>query len=164
MAKTVHDFAVKKPNGEEVSLEKYKGRPMVIVNTATKCGLAGQLKELEDLHKTYQDQGLAVLGFPSNQFMNQEPVEDTDMIETCELNFGVTFPLFAKIKVNGENAHPLYKHLKSAQKGLLGSNIKWNFTKFLVDQEGQVVKRYSPQTSPKQMEQDVQQLLNDDQK
>ncbi|WP_096438781.1 glutathione peroxidase [Alteribacter populi] len=160
MATTVHAFSVKTPNGEEMSLESYKGRPMIIVNTATKCGLARQFKELEDLHQAYQNQGLAVLGFPCNQFMNQEPVADKDMTDSCEINFGVTFPLFAKIKVNGENAHPLYKHLKSEQKGLLSSEIKWNFTKFLIDPKGQVVKRYSPQTSPKKIEKDILALLS----
>ncbi|PYZ97635.1 glutathione peroxidase [Alteribacter lacisalsi] len=159
MTDTVHDFTVKKPNGEEVSLEAYKGKPMVIVNTATKCGLSGQFRELERLHQTYGEDGLAVLGFPCNQFMKQEPVSDEEMTETCEINFGVTFPLFAKIKVNGEEAHPLYKHLKNAEKGLLSSEIKWNFTKFLVDGDGNVVKRYSPQTSPKKMEEDIQKYL-----
>ncbi|WP_026691284.1 glutathione peroxidase [Alteribacter aurantiacus] len=160
MTTNVHDFSVNKPNGEQVPLEEYKGRPMIIVNTATKCGLSGQFKELERLHQDYKEEGLAVLGFPCNQFMNQEPLKDDEMTEACEINFGVTFPLFAKIKVNGEDAHPLYKHLKSAQKGLLSSEIKWNFTKFLVDQDGEVVKRYSPQTAPKKMEEDVQKLLN----
>ncbi|SES28551.1 glutathione peroxidase [Salipaludibacillus aurantiacus] len=160
MTATVHDFSVKKPDGTEVSLENYKGQPIVIVNTATKCGLSGQFKDLERLHQTYKDEGLAVLGFPCNQFMNQEPLSDDDMTAACERNFGVTFPLFAKIKVNGEDAHPLYKHLKASQKGVLSSEIKWNFTKFLVDKEGNVVKRYSPQTSPKKMEEDVQGLLN----
>ncbi|RNA66681.1 glutathione peroxidase [Alteribacter keqinensis] len=161
MAETVHDFSVKKPNGEEVSLHEYKGQPMVIVNTATKCGLSGQFKELERLYQSYKDDGLAVLGFPCNQFMNQEPVKDENMTETCEINFGVTFPLFSKIKVNGDGAHPLYKHLKASQQGLLSSEIKWNFTKFLVDGNGEVVKRYSPQTSPKKMEDDVRKLLKD---
>ncbi|MCE7792871.1 glutathione peroxidase [Salipaludibacillus sp. CUR1] len=160
MRETVHDFSVKKPDGTEVSLENYKGQPMVIVNTATKCGLSGQFKDLERLHQTYKDEGLAVLGFPCNQFMNQEPLSNDEMMAACERNFGVTFPLFAKIKVNGDDAHPLYKHLKASQKGVLSSEIKWNFTKFLVDKEGNVVKRYSPQTSPKKMEEDVQELLN----
>ncbi|TMW72826.1 glutathione peroxidase [Alteribacter natronophilus] len=159
MPETVHDFSVQKPDGEEVSLENYKGQPMVIVNTATKCGLSGQFKELERLHQTYKDDGLAVLGFPCNQFMNQEPLSDDEMTAACERDFGVTFPLFAKIKVNGDDAHPLYKHLKASQKGVLSSEIKWNFTKFLVDRDGTVVKRYSPQTSPKKMEEDVQGLL-----
>jgi len=156
---TVHDYSVQKPNGEEVSLDTYKGKMVVIVNTATKCGLAPQFKELETLYQKYKDQGLDILGFPSNQFMNQEPVKDQDMTETCELNFGVTFPLFKKINVNGKEAHPLYKHLKEKGKGVLSSEIKWNFTKFLIDQNGQVVKRYSPQTSPTKIEKDIELLL-----
>ncbi|PYZ95049.1 glutathione peroxidase [Salipaludibacillus keqinensis] len=156
---TVHDFSVQKPNGEEISLDSYQGKLLIIVNTATKCGLAPQFKELEKLYQKYKDQDVEVLGFPSNQFMNQEPVEDEQMEETCEMNFGVTFPLFKKINVNGKEAHPLYKHLKEKEKGMLSSEIKWNFTKFLVDQEGHVVKRYSPQTSPSKIEKDLQERL-----
>ncbi|RKL67877.1 glutathione peroxidase [Salipaludibacillus neizhouensis] len=155
----IHDLSVQKPNGDEISLEPYKGNVLVIVNTATKCGLAPQFKELEALHQKYKDQGVSVLGFPSNQFMNQEPVEDDKMEEACEINFGVTFPLFKKINVNGKDAHPLYKHLKAEQKGMLSSEIKWNFTKFLVDQQGNVVKRYSPQTSPIKIETEIDELL-----
>ncbi|WP_280770865.1 glutathione peroxidase [Salipaludibacillus daqingensis] len=157
---TVHDFSVQKPNGDDISLDTYKGNVLIIVNTATKCGLAPQFKELEKLYQQYKDQGVDVLGFPSNQFMKQEPVEDQDMIETCEMNFGVTFPLFKKIKVNGNEAHPLYKHLKEKESGMLSSDIKWNFTKFLVDQNGDVVKRYSPQTSPAKIEKDLEKLLH----
>jgi glutathione peroxidase len=156
---TVHDFTVQSTKGEEVSLSIYKGQIMLIVNTATKCGLAPQFKGLEKLHQQYKDKGLAVLGFPCNQFMNQEPVSDEQMTEACEINFGVTFPLFAKINVNGSDAHPLYKHLKKEQKGLLSSEIKWNFTKFLVDKDGEVVKRFGPNTSPEKMEDEIKELL-----
>ncbi|OLS36377.1 glutathione peroxidase [Alkalihalophilus pseudofirmus] len=156
---TVHDFTVQSTKGEEVSLSTYKGQIMLIVNTATKCGLAPQFKGLEKLHQQYKDKGLAVLGFPCNQFMNQEPVSDEQMTEACEINFGVTFPLFAKINVNGSDAHPLYKHLKKEQKGLLSSEIKWNFTKFLVDKDGEVVKRFGPNTSPEKMEDEIKELL-----
>ncbi|MEC2072332.1 glutathione peroxidase [Alkalihalophilus marmarensis] len=156
---TVHDFTVQSTKGEEVSLSTYKGQIMLIVNTATKCGLAPQFKGLEKLHQQYKDKGLAVLGFPCNQFMNQEPVSDEQMTEACEINFGVTFPLFAKINVNGTDAHPLYKHLKKEQKGLLSSEIKWNFTKFLVDKDGEVVKRFGPNTSPEKMEDEIKELL-----
>ncbi|ADC50125.1 bacillithiol peroxidase [Alkalihalophilus pseudofirmus OF4] len=156
---TVHDFTVQSTKGEEVSLSTYKGQIMLIVNTATKCGLAPQFKGLEKLHQQYKDKGLAVLGFPCNQFMNQEPVSDEQMTEACEINFGVTFPLFAKINVNGSDAHPLYKHLKKEQKGLLSSEIKWNFTKFLVDKNGEVVKRFGPNTSPEKMEDEIKELL-----
>ncbi|ERN51483.1 glutathione peroxidase [Alkalihalophilus marmarensis] len=158
---SVHDFTVQSTKGEEVSLSIYKGQIMLIVNTATKCGLAPQFKGLEKLHQQYKDKGLAVLGFPCNQFMNQEPVSDEQMTEACEINFGVTFPLFAKINVNGSDAHPLYKHLKKEQKGLLSSEIKWNFTKFLVDKDGEVVKRFGPNTSPEKMEDEIKELLGE---
>lgn len=156
----VHDYTVTTAAGEELPLQKYEGKPMIIVNTATKCGLAPQFKSLENLYQDYKDHGLEVLGFPSNQFMNQEPVGDEEMTSTCEMNFGVTFPLMKKIKVNGAEAHPLYQHLKSAKKGMIGSEIKWNFTKFLIDQNGEVVKRYSPQTSPEKIRTDLDKLLS----
>ncbi|WP_100371733.1 glutathione peroxidase [Bacillus sp. FJAT-45037] len=156
---TVHDFTVETPKGKKVSLTDFEGKVMVIVNTATKCGLAPQFDGLEKLHQQYKDKGLVVLGFPCNQFMNQEPVSNDQMTEACKVNFGVTFPLFAKIKVNGSDAHPLYKHLKDQQKGMLGQGIKWNFTKFLIDQKGNVIKRYSPNTSPEAMEEDIKRLL-----
>ncbi|MFC0557448.1 glutathione peroxidase [Halalkalibacter alkalisediminis] len=157
---SVHDFTVLKPNGNEVQLDSYKGKVLLIVNTATKCGLAPQFNGLEKLHQEYQDQGLVVLGFPCNQFMSQEPVNDDQMEETCKLNFGVTFPLFARINVNGKDAHPLYKYLKKAKKGILSSEIKWNFTKFLVDQNGQVVERYGPNVEPAKIEADIKKLKN----
>ncbi|MCL7747737.1 glutathione peroxidase [Halalkalibacter alkaliphilus] len=157
---SVHDFSVLKSSGEEVSLESYKGNVLLIVNTATKCGLAPQFRGLEKLHQKYKNQGLAVLGFPSNEFLNQEPVSDEQMEETCELNFGVTFPLFAKINVKGNAAHPLYKFLKTEKKGFLSSEIKWNFTKFLVDKGGKVVERYGPTVVPEKIEEDIQKLLD----
>ncbi|GAE31092.1 glutathione peroxidase [Halalkalibacter hemicellulosilyticus] len=156
---SIHQFTVKKANGEEQSLEEYKGRALLIVNTATKCGLAPQFEGLEELYQRYHEQGFDVLGFPTNQFMNQEPVADADMTETCKLNFGVTFPLFAKIRVNGSEAHPLYSYLKQEKKGVLSSDIKWNFTKFLVDQEGYVVERYGPQVKPEKIEDDIKNVL-----
>jgi glutathione peroxidase len=159
MLTTVHDFEVEKSEGTPVSLNEYKGSILVIVNTATKCGLAPQFKSLESLYQDYKDHGVKVLGFPSNQFMNQEPVSDKEMSSTCEINFGVTFPLMKKINVNGKEAHPLYKHLKSEKSGKIGSEIKWNFTKFLVDQAGNVVKRYGPNTSPDKIREDIDSLL-----
>ncbi|MFA9456394.1 glutathione peroxidase [Halalkalibacter sp. AB-rgal2] len=156
---SIHQFTVNKSNGEEQSLEVYKGRALLIVNTATKCGLAPQFEGLEELYQRYHEQGFDVLGFPTNQFMNQEPVADIDMTETCKLNFGVTFPLFAKIQVNGSEAHPLYSYLKQEKKGLLSSDIKWNFTKFLVDQKGHVVERYGPQVKPEKIEDDIKKVL-----
>ncbi|ARK28960.1 glutathione peroxidase [Halalkalibacter krulwichiae] len=157
---SVHDFSVLKASGEEVDLSTYKGKVLLIVNTATKCGLAPQFKGLEKLHQAYAEKGLAVLGFPSNQFMNQEPVSNEQMVETCQLNFGVTFPLFAKIDVNGKNADPLYKYMKKAKKGVLSSEIKWNFTKFLIDRDGSVVERYGPNVAPEKIEADIKKLLD----
>ena len=129
------------------------------VNTATKCGFAPQFDELQKLYETYKDQGFTVLGFPCNQFRDQEPVKDDDMEQACKINFGVTFPLLAKIDVNGADADPLYRHLKKEASGILGSSIKWNFTKFLVDRDGSVVKRFSPTTTPLKFEKRIQKLL-----
>ncbi|MFC4736075.1 glutathione peroxidase [Bacillus daqingensis] len=159
MAETVYDFTMITSAGEEMPLDTYRGRPMLIVNTATKCGLAPQFEELEELYQDYQERGLVVLGFPSDQFMNQEPVQDEEMVAVCSRDFGVSFPLAKKTKVNGSDAHPLYQHLKLQQKGMLGSEIKWNFTKFLVDADGRVVKRYSPQTAPRKIREDIEPLL-----
>ena len=156
---TVYDYSVQKTNGEHISMEKYEGNVLLIVNTATKCGLANQFKELEELHQTYKNTGFQVLGFPSNQFMNQEPVADDKMEESCKLNFGVNFPLFKKIKVNGEQTDALFQHLKNNARGVLVKEIKWNFTKFLIDKNGNVVERYAPKTSPKDIEKDIQKLL-----
>lgn len=157
---SVYDFEVETIKGERQSLASYKGDVMLIVNTATKCGLAPQFKGLQKLHETYADQGLSVLGFPSGQFMNQELDDNEAIAETCELNHGVTFPLFSKIDVNGDTAHPLYKYLTKEAPGALGLKaIKWNFTKFLIDREGKVVKRYAPTDSPDKIEADIQKLL-----
>ncbi|KMK75047.1 glutathione peroxidase [Alkalihalobacillus pseudalcaliphilus] len=155
----VFDFTVQAPNGEEVALEQYKGKVLLIVNTATKCGLTPQFKGLEHLYQSYKEKGLVVLGFPCNQFMNQEPLSNDEMVEACQLNHGVSFPLLAKIKVNGSEAEPLYKHLKKEQKGVLSSEVKWNFTKFLINKKGEVVERYSPQTEPEKLEAKIQELL-----
>lgn len=149
--KTVHDFTVDSIEGKATSLKEYAGKVLVIVNTATKCGLAGQFEELETIYQTYKDQGLVILGFPSNQFMNQEPGSNEEVKEACQIGFGVTFPLFAKIDVNGDQESPLYTFLKSKKKGVLGSNIKWNFTKFVIDGNGRVVKRFGPKDSPSKM-------------
>jgi glutathione peroxidase len=133
---------------------------MLIVNTASKCGFTSQFKGLESLYEKYHDQGLEVLGFPCNQFLKQDPASESEISEFCTLNYGVTFPMFSKIEVNGENTHPLYQLLKSEAKGLLGSEkIKWNFTKFLVDKEGKVLKRYAPNLEPKEMTADIEKIL-----
>lgn len=157
---SIYEYEVKTIRGESQTLESYKGDVMLIVNTATKCGFAPQFDGLEKLHQTYRDQGLAVLGFPSSQFMNQELEEDSAIEEACKLNHGVTFPLFSKIDVNGTSAHPLFRYLTREAPGALGIKaIKWNFTKFLVDSSGKVVKRFAPTDTPEKIEEDIKKLL-----
>lgn len=156
----VYDFTAPMLNGDEVDLSAYKGKVLLIVNTASKCGFTPQYKGLQSLYEQYKDQGLEILGFPCNQFGHQEPGDSGEISEFCELNFGVSFPLFAKIDVNGDDAHPLYQHLKSEAPGLLGSKaIKWNFTKFLINRDGEVVKRYAPTDKPESLAKDVAALL-----
>lgn len=157
---SIHQFKVNLSSGEEISLEDYKGKVVVIVNTATKCGLAPQYEGLQKIHDTYHEKGVSVLGFPCNQFMNQEPGTDEEIAQTCALSHSVTFPLFQKINVNGEHAHPLFTYLRTEAPGFLGSkSIKWNFTKFLIDQNGEIVKRYAPTTKPEEMTKDIEKLL-----
>lgn len=159
---SIYDIEVTTIRGEQQTLAPYKGQVMLIVNTATKCGFAPQFKGLQKLHEEYGNRGLAVLGFPCGQFANQEPGENEDIASACELNFGVTFPLYAKIEVNGDGAHPLFKHLTQEAPGLLGSKaVKWNFTKFLIDQEGKVVKRFAPADEPSKIEGHIQKLLSE---
>jgi len=156
----IYGIKVKSIKGEETELENYRGKAMLIVNTASKCGFTSQFKGLEGLYEKYNDQGLEVLGFPCNQFLKQDPGSESEISEFCTLNYGVTFPMFSKIDVNGTNTHPLYQHLKSEAKGLLGSEkIKWNFTKFLVDKEGKVLKRYAPNLEPKEITADIEKIL-----
>ncbi|TYP70757.1 glutathione peroxidase [Paenibacillus methanolicus] len=157
---SVYDFEVTTIRGEKKKLSDYRGQVLVIVNTATKCGFAPQFDGLQELYEKYKDKGFAVLGFPSGQFMNQEPGDNGQVEEACKINFGVTFPLFAKIDVNGADADPLYNHLKKEAGGLLGSAIKWNFTKFLIDRDGNVVKRIAPATAPAKFENDIVKLLD----
>ena len=154
-----YDFSAKLSDGTEVTMEQYKGQVVLVVNTATKCGLAPQFDDLEALHEKYAAEGLSVLGFPSNQFANQEPGDNDQVAKVCRLDFGVTFTLFEKIDVNGENAHPIYQYLKKEAKGTLGDAIKWNFTKFLIDRNGKVVKRYAPTVNPRDIEKDILKLL-----
>lgn len=156
---TVYDFVVKEINGSEISLQEYSGNPLIIVNTASKCGLKDQFEELQKLYADYGEEGLVILGFPSDQFNNQEFSNNEETMEFCQLNYGVTFPMFSKIDVKGPNAHPLFKFLIGQKKGLLTGGIKWNFTKFLIDRNGQVVERYAPQTSPSKIEKDLKKLL-----
>jgi glutathione peroxidase len=157
---SVYEYSAKTITGEDKPIADFKGQVLLIVNTASKCGFTPQFKGLEALYEKYKDQGLAVLGFPCNQFLNQDPGDNAQISEFCELNYGVSFPMFAKIDVNGDNAHPLFRHLTSAAPGLLGSKaVKWNFTKFLVDRKGNVISRYAPATKPEDIEADVRKLL-----
>jgi len=156
----VHEFRAKSIDGAEVSLSDYRGKVLLIVNVASACGFTPQYEGLEELHEKYKDRGFAVLGFPCNQFGKQEPGAEAEIKTFCQTRFGVTFPLFSKIDVNGANAHPLYKFLAQTKPGFLGSKrIKWNFTKFLIDREGRPVKRYAPQDKPKSIEGDIQNAL-----
>ncbi|MBX9809320.1 glutathione peroxidase [Candidatus Gracilibacteria bacterium] len=155
----IYDISVKKPNGDMISMSEYKGKVLLIVNTATKCGLTPQFEELETLWNNYSHDDLMILGFPCNQFMNQEPETDETLTQVCKMNFGVTFPLFAKIDVNGDNTDPLYQFLKGEKGGILGDAIKWNFAKFLVDREGNVVDRYAPTTTPLSIKGDIEKLI-----
>lgn len=157
--KTVYDFHVKKTNGDTQSLRDFEGKPMLIVNTASKCGLTPQFKGLQELFDEYQEQGLEILGFPCGQFNDQEFDNIEETTEFCQLNYGVSFPMFAKIDVNGAKADPLFTFLKEQKGGVLTKDIKWNFTKFLVDRNGQVVKRYAPTTEPEKIKNDLVKLL-----
>ncbi|WP_144514005.1 glutathione peroxidase [Bacillus sp. FJAT-22090] len=156
---SVYEFMAKNTKGENVSLDKFKGKPMIIVNTASHCGFTPQFTELQKLYELYQDNELVILGFPCSQFNDQEFEDIESTMEHCQLNYGVTFPMFAKVDVKGKDAHPLFQYLTTEKKGFLSSGIKWNFTKFLIDKEGNVVNRYAPQTSPLKMEADIQKLL-----
>jgi glutathione peroxidase len=156
----IYDFTVKDIHGKSVKLSAYKGRPMLIVNTASECGFTPQYKGLEALYKKLHGKGLEILGFPCNQFGAQEPGSEAEIEQFCEVNYGVTFPMFAKIDVNGGDAAPLYKYLKKEKPGLMGSEaIKWNFTKFLVDRDGNVVERYAPNAEPASIAGDIEKLL-----
>ncbi len=157
---TISDFEALTINGKTVPLKQYEGKPMLIVNTASACGFTPQFAGLEELHKTYGDKGLVVLGFPCNQFGSQDKGSNGEIAEFCQLNYGVSFPMMAKIDVNGSDAHPLYQWLSKEAPGLLGTKaIKWNFTKFLVGRDGKVIKRYAPTDTPKSMAKDIEALL-----
>ncbi|WP_176694535.1 glutathione peroxidase [Paraliobacillus sp. PM-2] len=156
---TVYSYKVKTIDGENKSLADYQGNVLLIVNTASKCGFTPQYEGLQKLYDTYHQDGFEILGFPSNQFMNQEPGSDDDINSFCQRNYGVTFPMFSKIDVNGKTAHPLFRFLTKEAPGILTDQVKWNFTKFLVDTEGNVLKRYAPKTKPEEIEADIQQAL-----
>lgn len=159
MDKTLYDFSAVSNDGKEFSFSDLEGKPVLIVNTASKCGFTGQYAGLEELYKTYHEQGLVVIGFPCDQFAHQEPGTDADIAQFCSRNYGVTFPLMKKIDVNGKNAHPVYVWLKKQARGSLGSAIKWNFTKFLVSSDGVTVKRYAPTVEPEALKQDIEREL-----
>lgn len=157
---SIYDFTAKDINNQEVSFKKYQNKVMLIVNVASRCGYTNQYEGLQALHEKYSKEGLSILGFPCNQFLGQEPGTQEEIKSFCTLNYGVTFDMFAKIDVNGENTHPLYVYLKREAKGVLNSEaIKWNFTKFLVNKEGKVIKRYASATKPEEIEQDIKELL-----
>ena len=157
----IYDFKFKDAQNKEVSMSNYKGKVLLIVNTASKCGLTGQYKGLEKIYKDLNEEGLEVLAFPCNQFRGQEPGTNAEIQEFCEMEFGVKFPVFDKIDVNGGTAHPLYDYLKSQAPGLLGSkSIKWNFTKFLVDKDGTVLKRFAPTDKPETIQKEIKKLLS----
>jgi len=155
----VYDFTATSLVGEDIPLKRYEGQVLLIVNTASKCGFTTQYEGLEGLYRELSPRGFAVLGFPCNQFGAQEPGDAKQIAEFCESRFEVSFPMFAKVDVNGESAHPLYKYLKSAKSGLLGPSIKWNFTKFLVDRSGKVVARHAPTATPQGLKKDIEALL-----
>ena len=158
MAK-IYDFKALNNKGAEVDFSQYEGKVLLIVNTASKCGFTPQYDGLEALYQKYKDRGLVVIGFPCDQFAHQEPGTDAEIAEFCRINHGVTFPLMSKVNVNGKDAHPIFKYLKGETRGLLGSSIKWNFTKFLISRDGSRIKRYAPTATPESFEKDIVALL-----
>jgi len=156
---SLHNFTATTLAGQQQALADYAGQVVLVVNTASKCGFTPQFTELEELNQRFGAQGLAVLGFPCNQFAGQEPGDADAIREVCQVNYGVTFPMFAKVEVNGDSAHPLWQWLRSQKGGLLGSSIKWNFTKFLIGRDGQVIKRYAPTVSPSSIAPDIEAAL-----
>ncbi|MBM7663494.1 glutathione peroxidase [Bacillus mesophilus] len=159
--KTIYDFSVKKSNQQLQSLQDYQDKVLLIVNTASKCGLTPQFEGLQQLYETYKAKGVEILGFPCDQFNNQEYEQIDETLQFCQVNYGVTFPIYAKVDVNGNNEDPLFTFLKDQQKGLFSKAIKWNFTKFLINQNGQVIKRYAPSVSPNKIEKDIKRLIDD---
>ena len=154
-----YDFSAKSLQGKEITMDTYKGKAVLIVNTASKCGFTPQYEGLQKLYEKYENKGLVILGFPCNQFGNQEPGDEKSIAEGCMVNYGVSFPMFSKVDVNGKEAHPIFKYLKNKLGGFLGTSIKWNFTKFLIDPNGEPVKRYAPTTKPEFIENDIKELL-----
>lgn len=158
---TIYDFQAEMLEGEQKKFSEYQGKVLLIVNTASQCGLTPQFEGLEQLYQDYQSKGLIILGFPCNQFAHQDPLTNEEIGGFCQRNYGVSFQMFAKVDVNGSTAHPLYQYLTTEAKGILGSQkIKWNFTKFLINQEGKVIKRYAPLIKPEKIAKDIQKLLS----
>ncbi len=155
-----YNLSFKTPSGQTINMADYKGKVLLIVNTATQCGLTPQFEGLEKLHQTYKGQGLVVLGFPCNQFLNQEPETNDSIVEACKINHGVTFQLSEKIDVNGPNEHPVYTFLKKGKGSLFGRKIKWNFAKFLINKDGKLMYRYAPTTKPLKLGKDIKKLLS----
>lgn len=161
MKTSIYDFSANKLNGQKTDLSEYKGQTIIVVNTASKCGLTPQYEGLENIYKKYKDKGLVILGFPCNQFGNQEKGSSDDIQEFCQVNYGVSFPMFEKIEVNGKNTHPIYKYLKSKLSGgLFGSRIKWNFTKFIIDKNGKPIKRFGPTSKPEKIDKYLMKYLS----
>jgi glutathione peroxidase len=154
-----YSLSAKSITGEQIEMSKFKGKVVLIVNTASKCGFTPQYEGLEKLNKTYKDKGLEILGFPCNQFGSQEPGTEKEIVDNCLINYGVSFQMFSKVNVNGNDAHPIFKFLKEELKGILGKDIKWNFAKFLIDRNGNPVKRYAPVTKPESLASDIEKHL-----
>ncbi len=155
----LQDFSATAIDGQEIDLSTYDGKVVLVVNTASKCGLTPQFEGLQQLHEQYGEQGLTVLGFPCDQFANQEPGSEDEIAEFCQRNYGVSFQMFSKIDVNGDDAHPLFKWLREQKSGLLGNKIKWNFSKFLIGKDGDVIDRYAPTTAPEKLGDDIEKAL-----
>jgi glutathione peroxidase len=156
---TIHDFSVEDSHGQQQPLSQYRGKVMLVVNTASKCGFTPQYKELQALYETWHEKGLEILAFPCNQFGRQEPGTNSEIQRFCQINYGLTFPVFAKIDVNGQDAHPLYTYLRSQNGRGVNEDIRWNFTKFLIDQHGEVARRYESSFSPKEIATEIRKLL-----
>ena len=156
---TIYDFKALTSNGKELDFNQFRGKVLLIVNTASKCGFTPQFAGLEELNQKYKDKGLVILGFPCNQFAHQDPGSDEEIANFCQVNYGVTFQMMKKIDVNGPNEHPIYKFLKEKTKNILGEDIKWNFTKFLISPDGNTIKRYTPTVKPSRMEKDIEEML-----
>ncbi|MBY7142312.1 glutathione peroxidase [Virgibacillus sp. NKC19-3] len=157
----IYDFSVKTMQGDEKSMADYKGKTLLIVNTASQCGFTPQFEGLQNVYDKYKDQDFEILGFPCNQFNNQDPGSDEEISQFCERNYGVSFPMFSKVDVKGENAHPLFKYLTTEEKGILTKDIKWNFTKFLIDKNGEVIDRFAPQTKPENLVKDIERAVEE---